>query len=199
MKLFVFGVAALLVALGVAKESKADFVSASYTVSGSPGNYDLNFSLTNNMLAWPTQYIYFFAVRLSAHDITGSPSGWFDNNADANWFNYGGSTTEYNNTWITGGDGVTPGNTLSGFIVHDTDLIAPTSVSWSAVSYSNSQEHFTGGGNFITEVNPGFEGLATPSASAVPVPSTLVMSSILFGMIAVVWSSKRLNRAVEST
>ena len=163
----------------------------SYTVSGAPGSYALDFSVTNNMLAWPTQNLYFFIVRLSVNDnAPGSPSDWFDNLADANWFNYGGSTTEYNNTWRTPlNNGVPPaypllpnamlpGVTRSGFIVHIPDATPPTAVPWSAVSFGS--DSYTGGGNFITGTNPGFEGIAHPTAA--PEPSGILAFAFLFAL-----------------
>lgn len=138
-------------------------------------------SVTNNMLAWPTQNIYFFAVRLSVDNIVGSPAPFFNNApADANWFNYGGSATDYNNTWFASGPPfapafLLPGVTHSGFIVHIPDQVAPTAVSWSALSVSPSEIHpYTGGGHFINQANPGFEGLATPAV--VPEPPSLLLS-----------------------
>jgi hypothetical protein len=207
MKRMRSALAALTVILGTVQDSSAGPISVSYTVSGSSGNYDLDFSVTNNMNAWPTQAVYFFGVRLSGHDITGSPSAWFDNGADSNWFNNGGSNTEYNNPWRNGSGGVAnatggmifPGETLSGFIVHDPDLIAPISVPWFAVAFSNTfAEPYTGGGNFNPDLNPGFEGLAQPADVAnTPAPSTLVMSSILLGMCGIGWTIRR-QQATEA-
>ena len=103
------GLMTLAIFMGAIKESQAGPIDVSYTVSGTPGNYDLDFSVTNNMLAWPTQNVYFFAVRLSVDNIVGSPAPFFNNApADANWFNYGGSATDYNNTWIASGPPFAP-------------------------------------------------------------------------------------------
>jgi hypothetical protein len=41
-------------------------------------------------------------------------------------------------------------------------------------------------------------GLASPNGSTVPEPSTLVLSSILFGMFGLVWSFKRLMRTTAA-
>jgi hypothetical protein len=190
MRRLVIAAAVFVSGLSAVNKADADPILVSYTVSGSPGNYDLDFSVTNNMLAWPSQLLYFFAVRLeSGHHITGSPADWFDNGADANWFNYGGSNTEYNNTWRNGIGGIYPGNTLSGFIVHDPDLVAPSEVSWSAVSYSVILDPYTGGGNFITDWNPGFEGLASPvDSAAVPEPSSVILCAFgCAGLIGYAW------------
>jgi hypothetical protein len=70
-----------------------------------------------------------------------------------------------------------PGQTLSGFDVLDTSLAAPTSVDWSAYSFSGSAiASYTGGGNFngVTS-NPGFEGVATNTLPSVPEPASLAL------------------------
>ncbi|TWU27400.1 PEP-CTERM sorting domain-containing protein [Bythopirellula polymerisocia] len=176
---------ALAIFVGVASQASAGPIDVFYTVSGSPGSYDLDFSVTNNMLAWPTQNVYFFAVRLSVDQITGNPAP-FSNNAPMDWnpFGYGGSATEYNNTWIApvppfAPAFLLPGITHSGFVVHIPDLTAPTSVAWSAISISPGDVHpYTGGGNFITQANPGFEGLAYPFT----VPEPNAVGLLLLGL-----------------
>ena len=190
MKKLTACVAALLFSLGTVKESHAGPIFVSYTVSGSSGNFDLDFTVTNNLLAWPTQNVYFFGVALSVSNITGSPDPFFDRHAGFNFFGYGGSATEYNNTWQAPLDNgsppydplpgaLLPGITRSGFIVHIPDLVAPTEVSWSVISFGTFADSYTGGGNFISNQNPGFEGIASPADSnAVPEPSTLT----LFGL-----------------
>jgi hypothetical protein len=196
MKRLICGVAALVTYLGVVPESMAGPIFVSYTVSGSSGNFDLDFSVTNNMLAWPTQDVYFFGVRLSAMDVTGSPGNFVDRGADWNLFNYGGSNTEYNNTWVDGNtnyNDLLPGQTMSGFIVHDTDLVPPSQVSWMVIAVSKELIPYTGGGNCVTNINPGFEGIANPAANAVPAPSTLVMSSIMLGLFGTGWLRRRLK------
>ena len=175
-------VAALAICSGEVRESNAGPIDVSYTVSGSPGNYDLDFSVTNNMLEWPTQNVYFFGVRLSVSDITASPVPFADRHSGWNFFNYGGSATELNNTWQAGPTlgALLPGTTLSGFIVHIPDLVAPAEVSWGAIAVSPGSLHpYTGGGNFISQANPGFEGLATP---AVPEPSSLAIGTFAPGV-----------------
>ena len=171
----------------VGRDSHAGAILVSYTVSGSPGDFDLDFSVTNNMLAWH-QNIYLFGVSLSGFDVAGSPPPFFSLGATTlNFAFYGGSNTQYNTNWQADPTqmDLSPGNTLSGFIAHDTDLIAPTSVSWFAFSQAEvgfENEPYTGGENFnsaFSLTNPGFEGIAHPAA-AVPEPSSLVMTSILF-------------------
>ena len=48
--------------------------SVAFKVSGSSGNWTLDFSVTNTLGA--NNNIYFFGVLLPAPDITATPSGW---------------------------------------------------------------------------------------------------------------------------
>jgi hypothetical protein len=145
-----------------------------YTISGSSGDWTLDFSVTNNL--GDNNNIYFFGVQLPARDITASPSGW---DPDA-WPSFnpsdyisGGPNIDYNNNWYTPVEGVPVirifnGQTLSGFTVHDTSLTAPTSVPWFAFAGDGT---YSGTDYFGTDTNPGFSGDAT----SVPLPCTLLL------------------------
>lgn len=206
---FITGLMALLISVGAIGETCAGHIEVSYSVSGSPGNYELDFSVTNNMLAWPTQNIYFFAVQLSVDNITGSPLT-FANNAPADWnpFGFGGTNTNYNNTWsgfVAPYTNFLPGMTLSGFTVAIPDLVAPTEVPWSALSISPGRvDLYTGGENFNPpgiqgQENPGFEGIATPSnTSAVPEPSSLVMALSLCCLSGIGWLCHRRSQSLSA-
>jgi hypothetical protein len=137
-----------------------------YNVSGSSGDWTLDFSITNTL--GDGNLIYFFGVKLDARDITGSPIDW-DPNAFLTWNNssYGGSNIDYNNNWLCVGTDIIDGQTLSGFVVHDTSATAPTSIPWFA---------FAGGGIYdgtdyfyYQDKFLGFEG------SAVPLPSAVIL------------------------
>lgn len=174
--------AAAMTGLFVTIASQAAPVGVAYSVTGSTGNWTLDFSVTNNM-SGTSQDVYFFGVALDARDIAGSPSG-FDPDSWASWNNgpYGGSSTAYNNVWIDGSlDNLHIGQTLDGFEVHSSDVNAPSSVQWFAFGYGST---YAAGGNFFSNSNPGFEGVAT---AAVPEPAniTLLLSGLgLAGMAA---------------
>jgi hypothetical protein len=134
------------------------------------------------MTAWH-QNVYLFGVSLSGFDVAGSPPPFSSLGATTlNFAFYGGSGTQYNTNWQADSTQMDlfPGETLSGFIAHVTDPIAPTSVSWFAFSQTEvgfETEPYTGGDSFnsaFSTTNPGFEGTASPAA-AVPEPCGLTL------------------------
>ena len=155
-------------------------IDVTYTVSGSSGDYQLDFSVTNN-LNWG-QDVYFFGVQLAARDIVSSPAS-FNPNSWTSWNNsgYGGSSTVYNNNWLDGGENSLGfGQTLSGFVVHVTDWVAPTSVSWFAYSVTLNGALYLGGDNFNSTWNPGFEGTSGGSSNVPDACSTLILLGAAF-------------------
>lgn len=193
--LFVALFAACLVA-------SAGVIDVTYTVSGSPGAWDLNFTVANNMTAWPFQDIYQFGVKLSVPGIIGSPAGYDPTVVGSltNLFN-GGQPIFYNNIWYDGTFlNLSPGMSLSGFIVEVPDDVAPSSVSWFAYSYpttGDSADFYTGSDAFNPNVDglgsAGFEGLAASASSDVPEPSTFGL--LVIGLGAGVFLRRNVVRA----
>ena len=156
----------------------ADPINVSYTVTGGPGDWTLDFSVNNNISGAANQDVYFFGVDLSSSsNINGSPSffsAFFPVNLSGS---FGGANITYNDTWLDsseGSDGLAlPGTTTSGFDVMISDATAPTSVDWAAVTFG--LDPYSGSGNLDTLLadsaeNPLFEGAASPT----PEPSTLI-------------------------
>jgi hypothetical protein len=177
-------VAASILALTVGS-ANANSVDVSYAVSGSPGNWLVDVTFTNNLgYLGPNYEIYFLGIQLPSTDIVNSPSPF----ASANnpWGPLPSGTT-YNNNWCvdacinrTFGLGILPGQTVSGFEALDTDLSAPTSIQWFAYAFNDG-----GPGN------PGFEGIAgTPLPAALPLFATGLGALGLLG-----WRRKRKNVA----
>jgi hypothetical protein len=163
-------------------------VDVSFTVSGSPGNYDLDFTVQNNMTAWSGQAIYTFGVQLNEHyglSIPASPSmpaqGWYDYGTRDN-SGQGGSSIIYNNVWnYMSCPYLLPGMSLSGFVVHFTDATAPSSVPWFLYAWDVSYTTpYTGGDNFNNEQNPGYDGEQNPGFEGVVVPSVPDAGSSLY-------------------
>ena len=163
-------IGALLLALptiAATTTAHANPVDVTYTVTGSPDDWRLNFSVTNNLGG--TNDIDFFGVVSTTRFISGIPADWSSpisqNNAAL-----GGSSITYNNVWsIDSNDPlvILPGNTLGGFQVVFTGDVAPTSVAWFAAAQNGT---YDGGGNFNTSTNPFFEGTVSLAVAAVPGP-----------------------------
>ncbi|HWP31896.1 MAG TPA: PEP-CTERM sorting domain-containing protein [Fimbriimonadales bacterium] len=142
----------------------AQTVDVKYDVTGSAGDWTLNFHVSNNTLPGDMS-IYFFGVKLDARDIVGSPPSW-DPNTWTSWDNsaYGGSSTIYNNNWIDlafDANMVQPGETLDGFKAHTTVTDMPTSVPYFLFAVSFTGYEYYGDDAFNDGWNPGFEGKAT--------------------------------------
>jgi hypothetical protein len=206
MKRLNFCLAFLAICVAAAGDSHAAAIHVSYTVTGTPGDYDVDFSVSNDMTAWH-QNVYLFGVSLSGFDVASSPSPFVSlGSTSVNFAIYGGSDTLYNTNWQAdpARADLLPGNSLSGFIAHDTDLVAPTSVAWFAFSQDElgyDHEPYTGGGNFngaFSLSNPGFEGIANPAVGAVAEPSSLVMASILLCLSGIGRVLRRLKQTVKN-
>jgi PEP-CTERM motif len=191
--------------------AKADPINVSYTVSGSPGDWTLDFSVNNNLTSWPHQELYHFAVSIGG-PITGNPPNLeftpSSFSINPGHFEGVGPNIWYNDVWgynYGPGYGAPPGTTISGFDVTITDAVAPTSVDWVAYlidaadaslpieSGYNASLYF-GGGNFNSGAGfdgrtPEFAGVAGPGSAAdaisTPEPATLtLLGTGLAGLIA---------------
>jgi hypothetical protein len=158
-------------------------IVVSYTVTGSSGDWTLDFSVTNNLSGAPNETFYFFGVdpfTTSAY-ITGVPTNddWVMRFSSWNNSGDGGSSITYPYIWFDNdydADPLTPGTTTTGFDVTILDTVAPTSVDWFAYTVDPTHlTNYTGGGSFAGGYNPGFEGVSAAATSAVPEPSTLVL------------------------
>ena len=168
-----------LALLGAVAAVQASPVDVTFTTSGSAGNWVYDFSVTNNL---PSNEIYSFGVTSNSANSPSYPVGWTIGSSGLNWSIYGGSNTNYSNTWITCPTAscpaghplvdVEPGQTLSGFEVLDSGATPLTSVGWYVTTVGVNGAPYTGSDcSFICNAphdNPGFEGFAAP---AVPVPA----------------------------
>ncbi|WP_047195619.1 PEP-CTERM sorting domain-containing protein [Caldimonas brevitalea] len=164
-------------------------VAVTYTVTGSPGQWLLNFSFTHQLPGAPDDMaIYFLGVE--RNELAGTPSGFEPYQGPLPWSNaeYGGMGS-YDVAWsrTESGQGLLPGETASGFVALSLEQVAPTSMPWFAWAYSPSGAQYHGGGQFSYGIpgntppfsNPGFEGVAI----AVPEPET--MGLLLLGLAAI--------------
>jgi hypothetical protein len=145
------GVVALTLLAG-AFPAQANIVDVSATVSGTPGSYTYDFSVTNNIGG--TNDIYGFDVSVNGApfgNITNSPPSWGPRvppNPGANEWCFNG------NCFYSGTTNLPPGATVSGFEVQSATLF--TSIDWEAAAE---------GGNLG---NPVFTGTVSVSPSPVP-------------------------------
>jgi hypothetical protein len=153
-----------------------------YTVSGSSGNWTLDFTVHNTLNA--PMDIDFWGIQLSQNMITGNP-GSFVPSIYTSWVNIGQSTTVFNNNWYDPTHASLPaGAALSGFKVQVTDLIVPDSVSWFAyaIGFGGGPGVYTGSDYFYVNTYPGFEGMAAAS-----VPEGGVSMVLAFCLCGLIW------------
>lgn len=185
-------------ALGSPATASADPLGVSYTLSGGPGAWTLDFSVTNNITGAPNQDLYLFGVQVDNSSISAFPSAFVAFPSGINPFaTWGGANIAYNDVWTAdvGAAAGFPGQTISGFDVTITSAAAPTSVEWLGWSFDvNDQPSYTAGGNFNNTgsqafnapYNPGFEGLATGTYASSQVPEPASFSMLAAGLIVLV-------------
>jgi hypothetical protein len=160
-----------------------DYVS--YTVSGTPGDWTLDFHVTN-YYGVTNEDIYWFGVSLSPGDtIVGSPPGWaeFLPNGIYNlmWIDYPG----FYPADASIASLIENGETLNGFLVKDQSATAPASVLWFAAHHD-----FEGPAGDIYK-----EGTArqkTSTIPGVPEPSTILLCG--FGLSGLILVRKRFTK-----
>jgi hypothetical protein len=167
---FVMLLLPLALALVAINKASASPVDASYTVSGTSGDWTYDFSVTNNLGG--TNDIYAFAVLLPTATLTTAPANWIPITTPTykQWCYISCNTT----------GGVLPGQTLGGFDFHDTTPNFETTISFLATAF---------GGDLG---NPSIPGVA----SAVPEPSTWAMLLLGFAGIGFMAYRRKLKPAL---
>jgi hypothetical protein len=184
---------------------RADPIDVTYTVSGTSGDYTLDFTVTNNLVSWPDQDLYFFGVALSGSDVTGTP-GDFNGDLVSTWNNFEydglGSDITYNNNWISGN--LYPATSESGFEALISDPTIPVTVNWFAWTTDatpDGTDPYTGGENdnqnpgFSPGENVGFEGVASyvPSPTVPDGGSTMALLGV--GLTALASLRRKFRKA----
>jgi hypothetical protein len=181
-------------------------VGVSYSVSGTSGDYTLDFTIQNNLPATDNLGLYWFGVYLSANDITGTPTDWpayflttFNTSTDH------GPNINFNNIWFDTNPGfgssegfIPSGSSLSGFDVHISDATLPTSVPWFAYAYPDNDTgpfDYDGGQSFnpLETYNPGFAGVIRSPGSSVA-DGGFTLSLLGFGVAGLGAMKRELGR-----
>lgn len=133
-------------------------IHVTYAVSGTPGDYDVSFTVENNMPD-SGQSVYFWGIQLGSVDGIEN-NGFFNGFSHSyNSAGHGGSGIEYDWAWeAPPPQSISQGTSLSGFNVHVTSALVPSSVKWFAFSLGGPD--YLGGDNYYLTFNPGFEGTA---------------------------------------
>ena len=174
------GLAALVLAAASAAHAVPGQPNATYQVSGMPGAYTLNFTVSNDLPTALNQNIYYFGIAPDV-PITNSSSLWgpFDNE-NGHIALQASSGIVYNTGWITNPSvpGIASGSALPDF--NATFATIPAAVNFYAFVYDTTKI--------------GYEGIAT-SAAAVPEASTAGSFGLLLafglGSLAVVVKRKK--------
>jgi len=153
----------------------------SYSVSGSSGNWTLDFSVTNT-LGVNNLDIYMFGVELPQINQQSPTPNWTAfGNFNPSVANFG-PNIDYGTTWwnykVSIPDMIQNGETLSGFDVNINTLDAPTSVLWfaAALDWTGGQASYPGTDYYYSATNPGFSGTGTdPVPTSVPEPATFLL------------------------
>lgn len=185
MKISKFALIAAAVASFCAPVVYAKSVDVSFTVTGQAGDWVVDFSFSNNLSSAAS--LYLLGVKTDGI-FAGAPSPYIRAFAGgANIGTWGDSSTWYPIAWLDltaingqqAGQGLRPGQTLSGFKVRTSAIAEPTSFEWFAQTRG---EAVTEVFDFGSASAAGFKGTVTVAA-AVPEPETYALMLAGLGVL----------------
>jgi MYXO-CTERM domain-containing protein len=173
---------AVIATLAVSPGTAAPIV-VTQSVTGSAGDWTVDFTVTNNL---PSPFtVYGLGVDIASATIIGSPALFgLTTMPPYSPQVIGGSSTTYLNFWFNVGnyDTIAPGESLSGFILHTALAEYPDTVRWMADAISLSTT-YDGPGCYTCGSNPGFEGVIS---TATPEPASAAIAALgLFALAAI--------------
>jgi hypothetical protein len=180
-----FPIAAVLAlfVLQFASAANANTIDATYTVSGTPGSYTYDFTVSNNLSA-PSFVVQVAANFISSPTATNSPAGWqlrFQDSSGVSWF------TAPPPLPLGAGATIQQGNSLSGFELTDSTLL--TSLEFMSYYYS-TYPGLAGLQEYVGTANLTANLASTPLPAAFPLFATGLGGLGLLG-----WRRKRKNTA----
>lgn len=162
----------LVFGLFASSASAVPTILVEYEVSGTPGNYVLDFEVANNIPVSYNQGVYFWGVDLPDNTPQGSPSGWVDWPGTWNNSAQGGSSRSYTSNWLDSAP-ITSGNYLNGFTVAVASI--PETIYFFAFAQTPWGEEgvaYDGDDSFYQEdLTSRFEG----TAEVIPEPSSMLL------------------------
>ncbi len=178
-----------IIFLGLSNGSFAGPI-VTYTVSGTSGNWQLDFSVTNS-LGVNNLDIYFFGIvnPNSGTAMTSPTPNWIANNYDSvNTSGVGGPNITFNNTWLDADtsipDMIQNGETLSGFTTVFNTASVPANITFNVSAFDwsgNGTAVYSGSDYYSSAQNPVFVGNAT----RVPEPSTILLFGVGLAGLAI--------------
>lgn len=160
---FVFALSAAVPA------AQAAPLTATYTTSGSAGNWMYDFTFANDT---GNQYLYFMGAAVTGGTVTHAPSNF------NTYPGYNVNNIVFNNAWLISGDitdAIAPSGSLGGFQVTSTEQTLQSTINVFAYGYNNGVEY--AGNDFLGgRTNPAFVVTAAPAQSNdVPEPASLAL------------------------
>lgn len=188
-------------------------VEVTYTVTGTSGDWYLNFTVTNNISINNEIYLLRFYVDQAVRAVS-APKSWryYDSNTS---FYVSNQLYKFNHLWQGGYGNVNEGNfliqngeSLSGFAVKSKSIFEPTYINWAAYTHGDSYygpdvAFYSSDSPYFYSKFPVFVGEAseavpsnpdTPDIPAVPEPGSIWLVTV--ALAALISCSRKMRNFI---